>query len=42
MQKNPPIYREENITGLYINGTNVYQSEKKHFMSLLDELLVQD
>ena len=42
MQKNPPIYREEDVAGLYIKGTNVYHSEKKHFMNLLDDLLTHE
>lgn len=36
---NPPVYHEEDIHGLYVQGKNVYSGEKKHLMNMLDELL---
>ena len=34
-----PVYKEEDITGLLIEGTNVYAGEKRHLMNVLDYLL---
>ena len=36
---NPPVYHEDDVTGLVIQGTNVYAGEKQHLMNMLDELL---
>ena len=40
--KKPPVYKEEDITGLFIKGTNVYQGEKRYLMNVLDDLLSGD
>lgn len=42
VKMNPPVYKEEDITGLMVKGTNVYQGEKRHLMNVLDYLLQTD
>ena len=36
---NPPVYSEENIAELRLQGTSVYESERKAFLDVIDHLI---
>ena len=40
LEKDAPIYREEDILGLKLEGTNVYAGEKKALLNVIKELLM--
>ena len=39
LETSAPIYKEEDIQGLFIKGTSVYDSEKKALLNTIDELV---
>ena len=39
LETSAPLYKEEDIEGLCIKGTSVYDSEKKSLLNTIDELI---